>query len=148
MKAIILNIFAAISLIPSCSKSTSQIGSKVSQEEVVNHEYSEVVKYTIIWESIFEQEKDKYFVYFYSLTCSHCASLKNDIISYALKSKNLYFVQASEDVHISEDITDSIGAISTNDLAIKGYPSLIEIDQKVCVSIASGTQEIISKLNL
>ena len=148
MKAIILSIFAAISLIPSCSKSTSQTEPKSSQKEVVNHEYSEVVKYTIIWESIFEQEKDKYFVYFYSLTCSHCASLKNSIIEYALKNKNLYFVQASEDVHISEDVTDSVGAISTSELAIKGYPTLIEIDQKVCVSLFSGTQEIISKLNL
>ena len=38
----------------------------------VNHDYSEISDYELTWDSIFDPIENKYYLYFYSSTCSHC----------------------------------------------------------------------------
>lgn len=143
-------VFLTIFLLQSCDVSQKQldIKSNNSVEITQNHDYSEVKNKTINFDEIFKQKNEQYFVYFYSLTCSHCSLIKNQMIEYGLNHENIYFVQASEDVKISENTDSVVGATSIEEISILGYPSLLEIEQKVCVFITSGSDNIISKLNL
>ena len=97
---------------------------------------------------MFNQPQNEYQIYFYSLTCAHCKNLKNKVIEYALKNDNFFFIEASEKVAIVEDVSFTIGSTSISEMGILGYPSLVKIEQKVCVFNVAGESEIISKLNL
>lgn len=143
-------VFLTIFLLQSCDVSQKQldIKSNNSVEITQNHDYNDVKNKTINFDEIFKQKNEQYFVYFYSLTCSHCSLIKNQMIEYGLNHENIYFVQASEDVKISESTDSVVGATSIEEISILGYPSLLEIEQKVCVFITSGSDNIISKLNL
>lgn len=146
----ILIILPAVFALSSCTESGKIINffSFDSEEEKIEHDYVEISEYKINWEEIFQVQRDNYFAYFYSLTCGHCKNLKNSVIEYALKNKNLYFLEANEKIVIEKDVTHSIGAVSIEEMAILGYPSLINIQQGVCVFNVAGEKEIISKLNL
>lgn len=143
-------VFLTIFLLQSCDVSQKQLDYKSnnSVEITQNHDYSEVKNKTINFDEIFKQKNEQYFAYFYSLTCSHCSLIKNQMIEYGLNHENIYFVQASEDVKISENTDSVVGGTSIEEISILGYPSLLEIEQKVCVFITSGSDNIISKLNL
>ena len=143
-------VFLTIFLLQTCDVSQKQLDYKSnnSVEIIHNHDYSEIKNKTINFDEIFDQKNEQYFVYFYSLTCSHCSLIKNQMIEYGLSHENIYFVQASEDVTITENTDSVVGATSIEEILILGYPSLLEIDQKVCVFITSGSDNIISKLNL
>ena len=139
-----------ILLLTSCTP-TSIISPQKSSEisnEIIEHDYSEISYRKIGWDDIFFQDKNEYKIYFYSLTCAHCKNLKNSVIEYALKNDDLFFIEANEKVVIKNDVSDTIGATSISQMGILGYPSLIKIDQKVCVFNVAGESEIISKLNL
>lgn len=146
----IFTVFLTIFLLQSCDVFQKQLDYKSnnSVEVAQNHDYNEVKNKTINFDEIFKQKNEQYFVYFYSLTCSHCGLIKNQMIEYGLSHENIYFVQASEDVKISENTDSVVGATSIEEISILGYPSLLEINQKVCVFITSGSDNIISKLNL
>lgn len=134
VKLLILSLF----VIAGCSKDDSIISnSGTSNVNEIKHNYSEISDYKVLWNDVFFIAKPKYFVYFYSLSCSHCSELKNSIIEYALKSKNIYFCENSKDVIISENISKTIGISDVSKLSILGFPSLIKIaDNKLLFNIA------------
>ncbi len=143
-------IFPALFAIVGCDNSPiiSDSNSTNPPTEIVEHDYREIASKKIGWDDMFNQGQNEYYIYFYSLTCAHCKNLKNLVIEYALKNDDLFFIEASEKIVIKNDVSDTIGATSVSEMGILGYPSLIKIDQKVCVFNVAGESEIISKLNL
>ncbi len=149
MRHIFSTIFITTLLFSSCEqKQPIHFESDNASISYTKHDYSEVREKRIFWSEIFSQKNEQYFVYFYSLTCTHCQSLKDRIIEYSLYRDNIYFVQSSEEIFLGNDEQISLGATTSDELSILGYPSLIEINQKVCVFICSGEDKIISKLSL
>ena len=150
MKKTVYLILPAILALTSCENSPSIFASKTSEStpEIVEHDYREITSKKIDWNDMFSIDKNEYQIYFYSLTCTHCKNLKNLVIGYALKNDDLFFIEANEKVAIKNDVSDTIGATSISQMGILGYPSLVKIDQKVCVFNVAGESEIVSKLNL
>lgn len=149
MKKLMFLIFISFCL---CSCAMEKGSSKSSSSSItsseIEHSYSEIQNLKISWNSTFSYAKPYYFVYFYSLTCSHCASLKNRIIEYGLTHEDIYFCEDSSDVVIKENIDSTIGCKRVEDLAIKGFPSLIKIEDKVLKINVVGVDKICSVLSL
>ncbi|HBF68705.1 MAG TPA: hypothetical protein DDW20_05260 [Firmicutes bacterium] len=134
IKFLILSCFA----ITGCSKDELiHPISGTSNTNEIKHSYSEISNYKVSWNDVFFIAKPQYFVYFYSLSCSHCNELKNSVIEYALNRENIYFCENSKDVIISENIANTIGISDVSKLSILGFPSLIKIeDNKLLCNIA------------
>lgn len=108
----------------------------------VEHDYSEVSAYQIKWENMFDQNLEKYYVYFYSPTCDHCIELKNWIIELALNRGDIFFVKSSTSVVISNDVKNTIGVVFAGDFSILGYPSMAEISSKKVTKNVAGKAQI------
>lgn len=132
-----------ILLLSSCSIYESTEQSFLSSEEVsINHEYDEIVNQKLLWNDIFSVAKPTYFVYFYSLVCQNCNSIKNEIIEYGLANDDIYFVQDSKEFVFGNDITKTIGISDISFFFISGFPTLIEIDNAILVNHVVGVNNI------
>lgn len=122
---------------------------ELNEEEFipVQHEYSEVSDYELTRETIFDVDETNYYVYFFSLTCSHCEELKNFIIEKALNRGDIYFVKGTSKDQITNDINKLIGAENPGDIWILGYPSLLKISNQKCSKNLAGISQIKSELN-
>ena len=132
------------------SKNNNQINDAVSSiEQEINHSYDEIKDSTIFWSAIFNQPESNYYVYLYSITCMHCNSIKNQMIEKAITSPiKIYFIVSSPEHNIS-DLIDKYEIIDNlNDLYIKGYPSLLKLNNKKVVLNLAGTTLIRAELNL
>lgn len=109
---------------------------------VVEREYFEVVDYEIFWDEIFAINADKYYVYIYSTTCSHCSEIKNWIIDLALNRKDIYFLKGNSQSVISTNISNTIGATEVKDVSILGYPTLLQISNKILTMNLAGNVKI------
>ena len=143
-------ILPALIALTGCDKLPNMSLAKVTDEtyQTIEHDYKEITSKKIDWDEMFSQPQNEYKIYFYSLTCGHCKNLKNTVIEFALQNDNFFFIEASEKVVIQKDVSNTTGAVSVSGMAIQGYPSLVKIEQKVCVFNVAGENEIISKLNL
>ena len=143
-----IKLFFVLIILTSCSSFSNNISTtneNISEREIV-HSYEEIKHLKIDWFEVFKQAKLDYFVYFYSLTCSHCNEIKNIVIDYALKHESIYFVEASEKVVISKNVEKSINSKNIEDLSIIGYPSLVEVNDLTCVKNIVGTNSILNLL--
>ena len=122
--------------------------SSVSISLEIEHEYSEITDYRINWDEIFNVGKDNYYVYLFSITCSHCSSIKNKIIEFAINNKDIYFVEDCGEIIFKNDVNYTIGLTSTENLAILGFPSLLKITNKILTKNVAGTEKIITELKL
>ena len=133
-----------------CSACTFQkeIAQLKSEDIIVpiEHEYTEVSDYELTWESIFDVDETRYYVYFYSSTCSHCAELKNYIIENALNRGDIYFVKGTSKDQLTNDSKKLIGAEIPGDFYIFGYPSLALISNKKCTKNMAGVSQIKAEL--
>ena len=111
-----------------------------------DHEYFEIEYITINWSDILIQNKDTYYVYIYSLTCTHCQELKNSIIEEALSRNDIYFVKGSNKDVVKNDVSYTIGATDVENIAILGYPTLLKISNKTLVQNIAGNSKIIDTL--
>ncbi|MCX5775624.1 MAG: hypothetical protein NTV44_04610 [Firmicutes bacterium] len=113
-----------------------------------SHTYTEVAAFSIAWEGIFSLKETDYYIYVYFPGCSHCQSLKNDVIDYALSDPQipLYFVLGSKDIPKGTNPDKTLGATSLDEVFIVGWPSLIEIKTKVLIKHLIGTAAIRSEL--
>ncbi len=146
----LIYIFVSVISLTSCS-SHFAISSNEQNEIITStkeHDYNEVSDKKITWNCIFFEAKVPYFVYCYSLTCSHCASLKNAIIEYAINNDNLYFCEDSKDTILKGEVDNTIGVSSSSELAIKGFPSLIKIEEGKVVLNLYGETKISNELHL
>ena len=112
----------------------------------VNHDYSEVSDYELTWESIFDVDEENYYVYIYSITCTHCEELKNYIVEKALNRGDIYFVKGSSKDQVTTDSKKLIGAENPGDIYILGYPSLLLISNHKCTKNLAGSPQIKSEL--
>ena len=130
-----------------CNESEPQ--KQYNDEEIipVAHEYSEISDYELTRETIFDVDEDKYYVYFYSLTCSHCEELKNFIVEKALERGDIYFVKGTSKDQITTNPNKSIGAGNPGEIWILGYPSLLQISSQKCTKNLAGITQIKSELN-
>ncbi|MBQ0008887.1 MAG: hypothetical protein KBS97_01225 [Firmicutes bacterium] len=140
-------VFMAVCL-SSCSLTKTDEKIDVSDIVIPNtdHEYFEVDYISINWSDILLQNKDTYYVYIYSLTCTHCQELKNYIIDEALKRDDIFFVKGSNKDVIKTDVSNTIGATEVKDIAILGYPSMLKISNKTLVQNVAGNSKIIDIL--
>lgn len=152
MKKIILLSTCAL-LLAGCDlsfgdKSTTQTTNSVSSLET-KHNYDEVSGKAIKWNQIFSMPEDFYYVYFYSLTCSHCNELKDTIIPFALETtKTIYFCEESTEFNYKQDTSSSIGATSCDQFVIAGFPSLAILQNHQVVVNNVGVTSIKKTLNL
>ena len=138
-----LMLILPILLLSSCSIYISSEQSFLSSQEVsINHEYDEIVNQKLLWNDIFSVAKPTYFVYFYSLVCQNCNSIKNEIIEYGLANDDIYFVQDSKEFVFGNDITKTIGIIDISFFFISGFPTLVKIDNAILVNHVVGVNNI------
>lgn len=136
-------------LLGSCSLTKKE--AKIDVSDVVipetDHEYFEVEHMFINYSDIFNENKEVYYVYIYSLTCNHCQELKNWIIETALKRDDIFFLKGSNNDVITTDVSNTIGISNTKDLSILGYPTLLKISNKILVQNVAGNSQIKGLLN-
>lgn len=138
-----LMLILPILMLSSCSIFEFTDQSFLSSQEVsINHEYEEIVNQKLLWNDIFSVAKPTYFVYFYSLVCQNCNSIKNEIIEYGLANDDIYFVQDSKEFVFGNDITKTIGISDISFFFISGFPTLIEIDNAILVNHVVGVNNI------
>lgn len=131
-----------------CGCSAAENQDEVYEEEIipVEHNYSEVSDFELTWETIFDVGEENYYVYFYSLTCSHCEELKNFIVETALERGDVYFVKGTSKDQITNDPKKAIGAENPGEIWILGYPSLLKITNQKCAKYLVGITQIKSEL--
>lgn len=136
-------------ILGSCSLTKKE--DKIDVSNVVipdaDHEYFEIEHMFINWSDILNQNKKTYYIYIYSLTCSHCKELKNWIIEKALNRNDIYFVKGSNKDIIEMDVSKTIGATNIENIAILGYPTVLKIQDKTLVKNVAGNSNIIDILN-
>ena len=131
-----------------CGCRAAENQDEVYEEEIipVERSYSEVSDFELTWEMIFEVGEENYYVYFYSLTCSHCEELKNFIVETALERGDVYFVKGTSKDQITNDPKKTIGAENPGEIWILGYPSLLKITNQKCTKNLVGNTQIKSEL--
>lgn len=112
----------------------------------VDHDYEEISEFELTWDSLFDVENERYYVYFYSLTCSHCQEVKNYVIEKAIEREDIYFVKATSKDQLTNDSKKIIGAEKPEDFYILGYPTLALFSSKKCTKNLSGIAQIKSEL--
>ena len=70
------------------------------------------------------------------------------MIETALSRSNIFFVKSSEKDEIVYDVSKSIGATTPEQIVILGYPTVIEIKDKILVKNVAGKSEIKKLLNI
>lgn len=140
MKRFLLVILTAFSALVGCQK---QEEPSSSYKEPF---YNEVENLHVEWANLFDQEDEVYYTYVYSVTCTACSYLREDIISFAKSGKvNFYFVFPSEDISFVDDpeVADaSLGATKIEDVNIYTTPCLMEISDHVITKYTRDYYEI------
>ena len=144
-KAILITaIFTLIACATIDSKDVYQIEEDIQVK--TQREYEEVLDYQLLLETTFDVESENYYVYFYSLSCTHCNEIKNYIIEKALERKDIYFIKGTSKDKITTDTKKLIGAENPEDIWLLGYPSLLLISNKKCTKNLAGEQQIKNEL--
>ena len=118
-----------------------------SNIELVIYDYEDVSDARIKWSDIFSQEEDQYSVYFYSVTCGHCAEIKQNVLSYYfLDIETMYFVQTDEETKFGAVVV--LTGISDIDLFhIFGTPFLVNIKEHSVSSYCGGVNSILKYID-
>ena len=106
-------------------------------------EYEKVAHLKIYWSQIFLMSDDSYYVYLFSSTCFHCNSLKAYIVEAALSNKyKIYFVEESTEVVIDVNKAKQNNVSTLEELGIRGYPTLLTLENKIITSNVAGIDDI------
>lgn len=117
-----------------------------STSNYVQHDYEEISDKLLLWSNIFGIDKEAYYVYFFSKTCSHCGQIKEFMIEQALSRDDIYFVESSdEDVYI-KDPKQTLGLTSIEGFGIVGYPSLVRIVSGIITLNVVGSPNVKSEI--
>lgn len=135
-------LIVALSTLSACDNKTN-IESLLEPPPIINYEYDDIKDITIYWNNILIQERDSYFVYVFSKTCSHCQEFKNEIIKYAIEDHNpIYFVEYNHSIPIIENRENVIQKNELDDIGVVGVPSMFEIVDKTIINYYVGAKEI------
>ena len=147
MKSLFKSLSAIILFVlPSCSLTKKAESQNNATIIAVDHDYNEVSDYELLWDTMFDVDSAFYYVYFYSLTCNHCAEIKNYMIEKALQQGNIYFIKSTSRDQLTTDQNKSKNAENPGDIWILGYPSLIAISNKKCSKNLAGISQIKQEL--
>lgn len=131
-----------IPLLFSCSNSSSE-----DDPIIPTHDYNEVSEKFITWENVLSNNKKHYYVYCFSRVCKYCEEMKNEVIDIALNNApNIYFCNGNDIVIKDIDPIGTIGIRDVNYLFIRGYPSLIEIENNTVNAHYLGRNKVITYL--
>ena len=88
-------------------------------------------------------------IYIYSITCSKCNAIKQDVIEYGLTHPNFYFMSIHKnDIPIlDKDINLTIGAKTYSEVFILGTPTLLEIKNGMLLNNIAGSNAITYFIN-
>ena len=131
-----------------CSKKPQEEENNTTYKEPI---YQEVEDLHIEFKDLFNQKEDKYYAYFYFVTCSWCSYLRPQITEVA-KSGNstIYFVFPSEELPYTDDLDlalSSQGKDKLEDVYLYSTPCLIEITNKIITMYTRDYYEIENFLN-
>lgn len=97
------------------------------------------------WKEIFTLKEEHYHVYFYSPSCGHCRSIKEEVLTFYLKEGvSMYVVSEDQDIvyaPVNQEKT-MIGVASIDDLSIPGVPTLIYIEAHAVNKFLVGAKSI------
>ena len=114
--------------------------------QLPTYDYSDV-KTHIDWYDSFKQEEDDYLIYYYSPTCSHCNSIKQEVISYYLSEKEpIYFVNTQLNSRFGPT-KDLIGICDIESFYIFGTPFLIRVMNYRVADYYPGVSKILEYIN-
>ena len=135
-----------VAMFASCTPATSE---QMSKNAFSEHEI--VIIQQIKWADILSQKESHYLVFFYSETCAHCHEIMGDVIAFSTAEiVRTYFLdikQSETKIPIKNEIDETIGATSINDLFIAGTPTIIEVEEGVVKANIPGKDECLSFLN-
>lgn len=97
------------------------------------------------WADLFQKEPTHYYALVFSPGCQHCQAIEVQVVSYALANKEtpLYFVEATPDIPKGDAIEDTIGASSIDQVFIRGWPTLLEIQNRTLINQFIGEQAVL-----
>ncbi len=122
-------------------------GCQAKAKPVVQHNYHEIKDRRINWEDIFSQEESDYLVYFYSEHCGYCSSIKNEVISYYLKTdKVMYFVCTDLGATFGPQ-SNLVGIDNVTNFYIFGTPFLVRIMEFKVLEYYVGASSILEFIN-
>ena len=130
----------------SCTPATSEQMSKnaFNEHEIVN-------KQQIKWSTVLDQNETNYLVFFYSETCPHCHEIMGDVIAFSeseiVKTYFLDTKKSETKVPIKNEVDETIGVTSIDDLFIAGTPTIIEVQEGMVKANVPGKDECLTFLN-
>ena len=141
MKKVIPLILLSAAILCGCQKSEEPSTSSYTEPH-----YSEVEEMHIEWKDLFNQVDDQYYAYVYSVTCTPCSILRQEMIEFAKSGKvHFYFIYPSDDVPFvnDPDLADaSLGATSLENVYCYNTPTLIEITAEAVTKYSRDYYEI------
>lgn len=132
-------------LISGCSSSKVEAATPTK----TSRDYNEFADLYLEWKNLFSPAKSQYFVYIYSISCSHCNTIKQDVLAFVNEYKDYcYLTEYTQDIKLSSNVSNTIGKEKVEEVFILGTPTLIEIsDKHVAVNIA-GEKDILNYIGL
>ena len=130
--------------------SCSPVKSESSNENAFN-EYKIISDHKVSWDDCLLQKEERYLVFFHSETCDHCQKITGDVIAFAQSNiTKTYFLDVKKEkdkirICSLEDLT--IGAESSDDLAILGTPTIIEVMEGMVIANVPGKESCLTFLN-
>jgi hypothetical protein len=114
-----------------------------------SNDYQDIEDLKIKWKDILSVQKNHYYVYVFSPHCGHCLEIRDIVIHYSRCGQvPLLFVEESKEIPFGNEIKETIGATSIEQLWILGYPSLLEIKKGTVIMNIAGASEISQVLKL
>ena len=115
------------------------------------NEYEILDSQKVSWPEVLRQKELNYLVFFYSETCPHCHEIIGDVLAFS--NENIvptYFLDIKKQetkVPIKNEITETIGATSIDDLFIMGTPSIVEVENATVIANVAGKDSCLTLLN-
>lgn len=111
---------------------------------LINYEYEDLGSKLVSWEDISLIDKEHYYVYFFSRTCSHCQRIKNLVIAKFLERRIYYACEVTNSVRYCSEMTSDVPSPR---ICIIGYPSIVEVKYLEVVKNVAGAEEVLSFIN-
>ena len=135
MKRLFLNILLMAFLCFGCHK-----------KEAVNLDYEIFENRFIQWGELFNQKEDTYYAYVFSYACGYCQDIKEDVLSFAYRKENFYFVVYSKEIPIIDSSISIIGEKDISKIGVVGTPTLLEIQDDKIKECFAGSKQIYKHL--
>ena len=135
-----------VAMFASCAPAKSEQMSKnaFDEYEIVNNQQ-------IKWSTVLSQIETDYLIFFYSETCPHCHEIIEDVISFSTSEiMKMYFLDTKKSetkIPIKNEIDETIGVTSIDDLFIAGTPTLIEVEEGMVKANVPGKDDCLTFLN-